>query len=221
MSFTRKQGLLKVSEESERYLLGINSLTQISVFYKILYINNMSENIDCLEPKEIWKHFYSLTQIPRPSKHEGRVVEFLKKFGEDLGLLTIVDDTGNVIIRKPASSGMENRKGVILQGHIDMVPQKNSDKVHDFVNDPIATFVDGDWVTADGTTLGADNGMGVAAAMAVLESKTIKHGPVDKYQMTSIKLVIQLSKEYRHEVPVSFICTGRSWRYRLLVRNCR
>lgn len=139
----------------------------------------MSKEIADLEPKELWKHFYSLTQIPRPSKHEGRVVEFLEKFGEDLGLETTVDDIGNLIIKKPAVPGMENRKGVILQGHIDMVPQKNSDKVHDFVKDPITTLIDGDWVTADGTTLGADNGMGVAAAMAVLESDKIKHGPVE------------------------------------------
>jgi len=139
----------------------------------------MSKEITSLEPKELWKHFYSLTQIPRPSKHESRLVEFLKNFGENLGLETIVDDTENVIIKKPASPGMENRKGVILQGHIDMVPQKNSDKVHDFVNDPITTLIDGEWVTADGTTLGADNGMGVAAAMAVLESDTIEHGPIE------------------------------------------
>jgi len=139
----------------------------------------MSDTIDGLEPKELWEHFYSLTQIPRPSKHEAKVIEFLKKFGEDLGLETIVDETGNVIIKKPAVQGMENRKGVILQGHVDMVPQKNSDKIHDFKTDPIETLIEDNWVTANGTTLGADNGMGVAAAMAVLKSKSIKHGPVE------------------------------------------
>ncbi|MBP7077502.1 MAG: aminoacyl-histidine dipeptidase [Bacteroidales bacterium] len=132
-----------------------------------------------LEPKQVWKHFHSLTQIPRPSKKEAKVIAFMKKFGEDLGLETIVDEIGNVIIRKPATKGMENRKGIILQTHLDMVPQKNSDNPHDFEKDPIKAYVDGDWVTADGTTLGADNGMGAAATMAVLESKDLVHGPIE------------------------------------------
>jgi len=139
----------------------------------------MSQEIINLEPKIIWKHFYSLTQIPRPSKKEGKIIEFMKKFGEDLGLETIVDAIGNVIIKKPATPGMENRKGVILQGHLDMVPQKNSSTDHDFEKDPIDAFVDGEWVTATETTLGSDNGMGVAAAMAVLESYDLVHGPVE------------------------------------------
>jgi len=139
----------------------------------------MSNEILNLEPKAIWKHFYSLTQIPRPSKKEGKVIEFMKKFGEDLGLETIVDEVGNVIIKKPATPGMENRKGIILQGHLDMVPQKNSDTQHDFEKDPIDAYIDGEWVTAKGTTLGSDNGMGVAAAMAVLESKDLVHGPIE------------------------------------------
>ncbi len=139
----------------------------------------MSTKISELEPKILWKHFYSLTQIPRPSKKEEQVIAYMKKFGEDLGLETIVDEVGNVIIKKPATPGMENRKGVVLQGHLDMVPQKNSDKVHDFEKDPIEAFVDGDWVTANDTTLGADNGIGVAAAMGVLESNDLKHGPVE------------------------------------------
>lgn len=139
----------------------------------------MSNTIANLEPKIVWKHFYSLTQIPRPSKKESAVVDFVTKFGKDLGLETIVDEVGNVIIRKPATPGMENRKGIILQGHVDMVPQKNSDIKHDFEKDPIKTYIDGDWVTADGTTLGADNGIGVAAAMAVLEDKTLVHGPIE------------------------------------------
>ena len=139
----------------------------------------MSKDILNLEPKALWKNFYSLTQIPRPSKHEEKVMEFAVKFGKDLGLETIVDEVGNVIIRKPATPGMENRKGVILQGHLDMVPQKNSDTAHDFEKDPIDAFIDGEWVKAKGTTLGGDNGMGVAAAMAILESKDIPHGPVE------------------------------------------
>ncbi|MFC2090581.1 aminoacyl-histidine dipeptidase [Bacteroidota bacterium] len=132
-----------------------------------------------LEPKEIWNHFYALTQIPRPSKKEEAVIAFMKKFGEDLGLETIVDEVRNVIIKKPATPGMENRQTVVLQGHLDMVPQKNSDKDFDFEKDPIESVIDGEWVTANGTTLGADNGIGVAAAMAVLESKSLKHGPVE------------------------------------------
>ena len=123
-----------------------------------------------LNPQLVWKNFYSLTRIPRPSKKEGKAVEFLYDFGKSLGLETIKDEVGNIIIRKPATPGMENRKGVILQGHIDMVPQKNADKVHDFEKDPIDARVDGEWVRAKGTTLGADNGLGVAVAMSVLES---------------------------------------------------
>jgi len=139
----------------------------------------MSKNILNLEPKAIWKHFFSLTQIPRPSKKEGEIIEFMKKWGEDHGFETIVDEIGNVIIKKPATPGMENKQGVILQGHLDMVPQKNSDIDHDFEKDPIDVYIDGEWVTAKGTTLGADNGMGVAAAMAVLESDDIPHGPIE------------------------------------------
>ncbi|MDR2585307.1 MAG: aminoacyl-histidine dipeptidase [Prevotellaceae bacterium] len=132
-----------------------------------------------LNPKRVWKHFYALTQIPRPSGHEEKVVTFIKKFGEDLGLETIVDHAGNVIIRKPATSGMEGRCGIILQAHLDMVPQKNSDKVHDFEKDPIEPRIVGEWVYATGTTLGADNGLGMAAAMAVLEAKDLVHGPIE------------------------------------------
>lgn len=139
----------------------------------------MSNSIKNLAPERVWKHFYALTQIPRPSKNEAAVIEYVKNFGLGLGLETIVDEVGNVIIRKPATPGMENRKGIILQGHLDMVPQKNSDKVHDFTKDPIEAFVVGEWVTANGTTLGADNGMGVAAAMAVLEAKDLEHGMVE------------------------------------------
>ena len=139
----------------------------------------MSHDILQLNPPSVWKHFYSLTQIPRPSGKEEQIREFIADFGKNLGLETLVDDVGNVIIRKPATSGMENCQGVILQGHLDMVPQKNSGKQHDFENDPIETLLDGEWVRANGTTLGADNGMGVAAAMAVLESGEMQHGPLE------------------------------------------
>jgi len=144
----------------------------------------MSTEILNLEPKSLWKHFYSLTQVPRPSKKEEKIRKFIADWGKDQGLETIVDEIGNVIIKKPATPGMEDRKGIILQGHMDMVPQKNSDTKHDFDNDPIETFIDGDWVTAKGTTLGADNGMGVAAGMAVLEADDIAHGPIEVFVTT-------------------------------------
>ncbi|MRR20442.1 aminoacyl-histidine dipeptidase [bacterium] len=136
-------------------------------------------DIKNLEPKLLWKYFYEITQIPRPSKKEHRMTEYMKKFGKDHDLETIVDKTGNVIIRKPASKGMENRKGIILQGHLDMVPQKNSDKKFDFEKDPIETRIDQGWVKANGTTLGADNGIGVAAAMAALTDPKVVHGPLE------------------------------------------
>ena len=132
-----------------------------------------------LAPKAVWEHFYSLTQIPRPSGKKEEVSAFLAEYGKSLGLETIVDTIGNVIIRKPASPGYENHPGVILQGHMDMVPQKNNDTVFDFEKDPIEAYVDGEWVTAKGTTLGADNGIGVAAAMTILADKSIVHPPLE------------------------------------------
>lgn len=139
----------------------------------------MSNEISKLEPQVLWENFHALTQIPRPSNHEEKVQEFVYNFGVALGLQTIKDQSGNIIIRKDATPGFEDRKGVILQAHLDMVPQKNSDKEHDFENDPIETRIDGDWVKANGTTLGADNGIGAAAAMAVLASDSLEHGPVE------------------------------------------
>lgn len=139
----------------------------------------MSEEIKNLEPKGLWKNFYALTRVPRPSKHEEKIQEFVKGFCEDLGLETIIDEVGNIIARKPATPGMENKKGVILQAHLDMVPQKNSDTSHDFEKDPIDAYIDGEWVKAKGTTLGSDNGIGAAAAMAVLESDDLEHGPIE------------------------------------------
>ncbi len=136
-------------------------------------------NIQNLEPKQVWSYFSEICKIPHPSKNEKKIVEYMKEFGKKNNLETIVDKTGNVILRKPATKGMENRMGVIFQAHLDMVPQKNSDKKHDFEKDPIETIIDGEWVRANGTTLGSDNGIGVSAAMSVLASKTIKHGPVE------------------------------------------
>ena len=132
-----------------------------------------------LDPSVVWNNFYALTRIPRPSKKESKAVDYLYDFGKSLGLETLRDETGNIIIKKPATPGMENRKGVILQGHIDMVPQKNPDVEHDFEKDPIETWIDGEWVRAKGTTLGADNGIGVAMALSVLQSDDLRHGPVE------------------------------------------
>lgn len=128
-----------------------------------------------LEPQLIWKNFAALNAVPRPSKKEEKVIEFIKNFGENLGLETNVDEVGNVIIKKPATSGMEDRKSIILQSHLDMVHQKNNDINFDFENEGIQMEVDGDWVKAKGTTLGADNGIGVASIMSVLESTDIPH----------------------------------------------
>ncbi len=130
-------------------------------------------------PEEVWKHFFALTRTPRPSGKEAAVRELIAGFGTALGLAATVDPAGNLIISKPATAGMERRKGVILQAHLDMVPQKNSGTIHDFERDPIDAFVEGGWVRANGTTLGADNGMGVAAAMAVLGSSSLRHGPLE------------------------------------------
>lgn len=135
--------------------------------------------IQDLEPRLLWHNFHALTQIPRPSKHENRALDYVENYARELGLTVFRDKIGNVIVRKPATKGCEVKTGVILQAHIDMVPQKNSDKQHDFLVDPIQTIVDGDWVHADGTTLGADDGIGVAAALAVLADKTIAHGPLE------------------------------------------
>ncbi len=132
-----------------------------------------------LKPSAVWNNFYLLTRQPRPSKHEEKVRAFLLEWGREHGVETYADATGNVIMKVPATPGYEDRKTVILQGHMDMVPQKNPDVVHDFEKDPIETWIDGDWVKAKGTTLGADDGMGIAMAMAVAEDKTLKHGPIE------------------------------------------
>ena len=132
-----------------------------------------------LAPQNVWKHFYSLTQIPRPSGHMEKITKFLIDFGKGLGLESFADGVGNVIIRKPATPGMENRKTVVLQSHIDMVCEKNNDVKHDFLTDPIETEIDGEWLKAKGTTLGADNGIGVATELAILADDSIEHGPIE------------------------------------------
>ena len=139
----------------------------------------MSQEIRNLEPKPLWNKFADLNAVPRPSKKEDRVIEFMKNFGTSLGLETFEDEIRNVIIRKPATPGMENRKPIVLQGHLDMVHQKNNDTNFDFDTQGIDMYVDGDWVRAKGTTLGADNGLGVAMIMAILESTDIKHPAIE------------------------------------------
>lgn len=139
----------------------------------------MNEAIRNLEPKELWNKFADLNAVPRPSKKEERVIAFMKDFGEKLKLDVHVDEVGNVIIKKPATPGMENRKTIVMQSHLDMVHQKNSDTVFDFNTQGIEMYVDGDWVRAKGTTLGADNGLGVATIMAILESTDIKHPAIE------------------------------------------
>ncbi|WP_299136756.1 aminoacyl-histidine dipeptidase [uncultured Tenacibaculum sp.] len=139
----------------------------------------MNSEIRNLEPKTVWNHFSDLNAVPRPSKKEERVIQFMVDFGKKLNLETMVDNVGNVIIRKPASAGMENRKTIVMQSHLDMVHQKNADTVFDFDTEGIKMIVEGDWVKADGTTLGADNGLGVASIMAVLSSSDIAHPAIE------------------------------------------
>jgi len=139
----------------------------------------MNQDLKNIEPTEIWSHFTDLNAVPRPSKKEEKIIQFMLDFGEKLNLETITDTVGNVIIKKPASRGMESKKTIVLQGHLDMVHQKNTNTRFDFEKEGINMFVDGDWVKAKGTTLGADNGLGVAAIMAILSSKTIQHPAIE------------------------------------------
>ena len=128
----------------------------------------MTQIVRELAPTTLWNYFADLNAVPRPSKKEGRVIEFMRKFGQSLGLETVVDQVGNVIIRKPASPGMEDRTPIVMQSHLDMVHQKNADTDFDFETQGIEMYIDGDWVKARGTTLGSDNGIGVASIMMVL-----------------------------------------------------
>lgn len=138
----------------------------------------MSE-IKNLKPECIWRNFDALTQVPRPSGHLEKVQQFLLDFAKNTGVEAFKDEAGNIVMRKPATPGMENRKTVILQAHMDMVPQKEKTSTHNFETDPIQTYIEGEWVRAKGTTLGADDGLGVAAIMAVMEAKDLKHGPIE------------------------------------------
>ena len=139
----------------------------------------MNQDIRNISPKIVWNHFANLNAVPRPSKKEERIIQFIVDFGNSLNLETLVDKVGNVIIKKPATSGMETRKTTVMQGHIDMVHQKNADTVFDFDKEGIKMYIDGDWVKAEGTTLGADNGLGVAAIMAILSSTDIPHPAIE------------------------------------------
>ncbi len=139
----------------------------------------MDKNIQALSPQQVWKYFSEICAIPHPSHHEMKIHDYLVAEAKRLRLECVADEAGNVIIRKKATPGMESRRGIILQAHMDMVPQKNSDKVFDFENDPIEAYVDGGWVKANGTTLGSDNGMGLAASLAVLAADDLKHGPLE------------------------------------------
>lgn len=139
----------------------------------------MNKNFEALNPQSVWKHFVGIMNCPRPSKSEEVIRQYVVDFAAANNLECIVDDAFNVYIHKPATPGMESRKGIILQAHLDMVPQKNNDKEFDFEKDPIEGYIDGEWVTANGTTLGADNGIGVAAILAVLEDNTLVHGELE------------------------------------------
>ena len=158
------------------FIIHLGYLTTFVIAKKNIY---MSIEIRQLEPKKLWNKFADLNAIPRGSKKEERVIKFMKEFGENLGLKTLVDEVGNVIIKKPATQGMEDRKTIVMQSHLDMVHQKNADTNFDFDTQGIEMYVDGDWVKARGTTLGADNGLGVATIMAILESDTIVHPPIE------------------------------------------
>lgn len=183
----------------------------------------MNEAIRKLEPTAMWNNFTDLNAVPRPSKKEERVIQFIKQFGEKLNLPTVVDEVGNVIIKKPASKGMEDRVTVVLQSHLDMVHQKNAATQFDFNSQGIDMLIDGDWVKANGTTLGADNGIGVASIMALLESKDIPHPALEalftideetgmtgalslKGGLLDAKIMLNLDTEDDHELTIG--CAG-------------
>ncbi len=139
----------------------------------------MNKDFSALKPALVWKHFLAICEIPHPSFHEEKIRQYIIDFAAEHSLECIEDEAHNLLVRKAATQGMENSVGVVMQAHLDMVPQKNNDKEFNFETDPIEVYIDGDWVTANGTTLGADNGIGVAAMLAVLEDKTLVHGPVE------------------------------------------
>ncbi len=183
----------------------------------------MSDSVRALSPQPLWNHFADLNAVPRPSKQEAQVIEFIRRFGESLNLATTVDQVGNVIIRKPASPGMEDRLPIVMQSHLDMVHQKNAETDFDFATQGIDMYVEGDWVKARGTTLGADNGIGVASIMAILASSEIPHPAVEglftideETGMTGAqgleagqldgKILLNLDTEEDHEITIG--CAG-------------
>lgn len=160
----------------------------------------MNEALKNLKPESVWKFFGEILQIPRPSKKEEKITEYLVHFGESRKLETLKDDIGNVLIRKPGTKGMENRPWICLQSHSDMVCEKNSDKIFDFEKDAIVPVLNGEWLKADGTTLGADDGIGIATALAILDSNDIAHGPIECLftvdEETGLSGAFALSKEW-------------------------
>ncbi|MEO1973759.1 MAG: M20/M25/M40 family metallo-hydrolase, partial [Pirellulaceae bacterium] len=183
----------------------------------------MVQSVRDLSPSLLWNHFADLNAVPRPSKRETRVIEFMRKFGESLGLKTLVDEVGNVIVRKPASPGMEDRIPTVMQSHLDMVHQKNADTDFDFETQGIEMYVDDDWVKARGTTLGADNGIGVASIMTILASDDIAHPALEalftideetgmtgakglKGGLLDGKILLNLDTEEDHEITIG--CAG-------------
>lgn len=183
----------------------------------------MSKDVRSLEPKVIWNYFEDLNATPRGSKKEAKVIEFLKEFGKKHNLDTTVDEIGNIVFRKPATKGMENSPIVVLQGHMDMVHQKNGDTDFDFDTEGIRSYVDGEWVKADGTTLGADNGIGVCAALAVITSDDVEHPALEvlitvdeetgmtganfmKPEMLKGRILLNLDTEDEHELCIG--CAG-------------
>ncbi|MCF8426663.1 MAG: aminoacyl-histidine dipeptidase [Bacteroidia bacterium] len=183
----------------------------------------MSNSLSTLEPKALWENFSALNAVPRPSKKEERVIAFMVDFGKSLGLPTYQDEVGNVIIKKPASAGMENRQTIVLQSHLDMVHQKNADTKFDFDTQGIDMFIEGDWVKAKGTTLGADNGIGVASIMTLLATTTIPHPAIEalftideetgmtgamglKGGLLDGKILLNLDTEDDHELTIG--CAG-------------
>ena len=157
----------------------MKSWSNLTPHSSLLKISKTMSEIKNLKPECIWKNFYALTQVPRPSGHLEKVQQFLLDFAKQVGVEAFKDPADNIVMRKPASPGMEKKKGVVLQAHMDMVPQKTPESKHNFETDPIEPWIDGEWVKAKGTTLGADNGLGVAAIMAIMEDKSLKHGPID------------------------------------------
>jgi acetylornithine deacetylase/succinyl-diaminopimelate desuccinylase-like protein len=169
-----------VTPQQQLYTITLNCGVESSSTSAASTLVPLKDALANLQPQDVFRNFYDITQVPRPSGQMDQIRNFLVNFGEGLGLETRVDDAGNVLIRKPASAGMENRQGVILQAHMDMVAQKSDEKQIDFTTEPIQAFVDGDDIITDGTTnLGADNGIGISLIMAILQSKTLQAGPLE------------------------------------------